>query len=320
MGIVKDLVGEKFGKLTVVAKGAEIEDRYQTWLCRCDCGGEITVNNKRLRRGIVTSCGCIPKNPNKRGTIAKDITGQRFGLLVVQERLPKDKSGKTSWICKCDCGNTVIETSYRLRRGEAKSCGCTVVRSKNDPVDISGKKFERLTALYPTGESDRRNSRIWRCRCDCGNEVEISCSDLAYGNYKSCGCLKKEHDMMLPSLAARIDGVSIDLLRKDSLWVTNTSGATGVYKKRNKYTTRIVFQKKQYNLGCYDSFEEACKVRKAALDTLRETILPFYDAWLERAKNDPIWAEKNPAKIMVTQHSNELGVAVYPKLDQDFDK
>ena len=36
-----DLVGRRFGKLLVVEKLPERQDRYTTWRCRCDCGGEI---------------------------------------------------------------------------------------------------------------------------------------------------------------------------------------------------------------------------------------------------------------------------------------
>lgn len=57
----QNLVGERFGKLTVLEKLPEKEDRYATWRCKCDCGGEIVVNTKRLLRGTITNCGCIPK-------------------------------------------------------------------------------------------------------------------------------------------------------------------------------------------------------------------------------------------------------------------
>ena len=57
----QNLVGERFDKLTVLEKLPEKEDRYATWRCKCDCGGEIVVNTKRLLRGTITNCGCIPK-------------------------------------------------------------------------------------------------------------------------------------------------------------------------------------------------------------------------------------------------------------------
>lgn len=41
-------------------------------------------------------------------------------------------------------------------------------------VDITNQKFYRLTALYPTDKRDRDRSVIWHCRCECGNEVDVS--------------------------------------------------------------------------------------------------------------------------------------------------
>lgn len=58
--------------------------------------------------------------------------------------------------------------------------------------DITNQKFYRLTALYPTSKRDSDRSVIWHCRCDCGNEVDVSGKRLRQGNTKSCGCLNTE--------------------------------------------------------------------------------------------------------------------------------
>ena len=54
----------------------------------------------------------------------KDITGLRFGRLVVLEREGRNRWGNTHWLCRCDCGETKIVSSKRLIAGRAKSCGC----------------------------------------------------------------------------------------------------------------------------------------------------------------------------------------------------
>jgi len=53
-----------------------------------------------------------------------DLTGQRFGRLVVLSRAKNDNDGKARWSCLCDCGVTAIVQRSTLRRGESKSCGC----------------------------------------------------------------------------------------------------------------------------------------------------------------------------------------------------
>ena len=58
--------------------------------------------------------------------------------------------------------------------------------------DITNQKFHRLTALYPTDKRDSDRSVIWHCRCDCGNEIDVSGKRLRQNNTKSCGCLNTE--------------------------------------------------------------------------------------------------------------------------------
>lgn len=56
-------------------------------------------------------------------------------------------------------------------------------------IDISGKKFGRLTAIAPIFDGRRYN---WLCVCDCGNECIKSGVSLRNGNVQSCGCLHSE--------------------------------------------------------------------------------------------------------------------------------
>lgn len=54
----------------------------------------------------------------------KDLTGERFGKLVVLNNEPNLKSHSTRWKCKCDCGNIVIVYTSSLKSGATQSCGC----------------------------------------------------------------------------------------------------------------------------------------------------------------------------------------------------
>lgn len=58
-------------------------------------------------------------------------------------------------------------------------------------IDISGQKFNRLTAIKPVGKYKSGNT-IWLCRCDCGNLCEVEGSLLRSGKQKSCGCYPSE--------------------------------------------------------------------------------------------------------------------------------
>lgn len=55
----------------------------------------------------------------------KDITGQRFGRLVVIERVhPNDARNKVCWLCICDCENFYVASAGTLRQSNHHSCGC----------------------------------------------------------------------------------------------------------------------------------------------------------------------------------------------------
>ena len=59
-------------------------------------------------------------------------------------------------------------------------------------IDLTGRKFGKLTALYRGEKAERGRSVKWYCLCDCGNYCWIGSNALRTGNSKSCGCLKKE--------------------------------------------------------------------------------------------------------------------------------
>lgn len=63
-----------------------------------------------------------------------DLTGQRFGKLVVIKRASdivyKNGSYTTAWECQCDCGNKTIVAGGQLKKKihGTKSCGCIVTK------------------------------------------------------------------------------------------------------------------------------------------------------------------------------------------------
>ena len=58
MGAFKDITGQRFGRLTVLKPTPERRYASVVWLCQCDCGQQVSVDGKNLRRGDTRSCGC----------------------------------------------------------------------------------------------------------------------------------------------------------------------------------------------------------------------------------------------------------------------
>jgi hypothetical protein len=62
---VMDLVGNRYGKLTVLRRGTNTKGGSARWVCLCDCGEETVVNSKHLRTGHTSSCGCLAHESRK---------------------------------------------------------------------------------------------------------------------------------------------------------------------------------------------------------------------------------------------------------------
>lgn len=56
-----ELVGQRFGRLTVSAFGGLDRGKRSQWRCVCDCGGLVTAAIDRLKSGNTRSCGCLQK-------------------------------------------------------------------------------------------------------------------------------------------------------------------------------------------------------------------------------------------------------------------
>lgn len=139
-----DLTGQRFGRLTVEARGADVirgarQVPFKRWWCACDCGGRKLVEMSNLRRpsGATVSCGCYRKELNRlpsrtaaaRAAIAiraqaKLLVGQRFSRLTVQG-WSRRADGRGAWECACDCGQRAIVVDVaKVQRSIIKSCGC----------------------------------------------------------------------------------------------------------------------------------------------------------------------------------------------------
>lgn len=119
-----------------------------------------------------------------------DLTGQRFGKLVVIERGPNTKSRTTRWICTCDCGNKTLTCADLLRNGTVKSCGCLNKSPElfEKYTDLTGRRFGKWTVLYKIEKGvEKRRNPAWMCRCDCGREERRRAIVLVRGESVRCG-------------------------------------------------------------------------------------------------------------------------------------
>jgi len=145
MGEFIDMVGQKFGKITVVKLDHMHPKNGAYWECLCDCGSgkEFLVSGKNIRQGKVLSCGCLVKEC---ALMRRDnLLDKKFGMLTVFSFVEKQHGG-ISWLCTCDCGNDKIVSASGcdLKKGKTKSCGC--FRRKR--LAFGENAFNRLYHTY----------------------------------------------------------------------------------------------------------------------------------------------------------------------------
>lgn len=189
-------------------------------------------------------------------------------------------------------------------------------KRRTNSKDITGRRFGQLTALAPTDARDAKGNVIWHCRCDCGNEADISYNVLLYTSVISCGCRRQEHNQAINSYLTHVGGTSLEILRSEKIPKNNTTGVKDVYRFRGKYLAKIVFQRKQYVLGTYDTIAAAAEARREAEEAINQTVVAYYEKWKEKAKTDPQWAEENPVRLLVNRGgSGRIFLTCLPEIE-----
>lgn len=261
----EDLTGRRFGKLVVTASGEKRKNGYIMWHCQCDCGNEIWVDSRTLKRNTIHDCGCVPKM-----RIKQDLTGKRFGKLVALQPMNKRSTGGDMiWLCRCDCGTVTEAASGLLLRGGKKSCGCL---AKPPQKSLEGKCFGKLQVLSYAGKMN--GFHMWNCRCACGNVVKVRQSNLQSGHTTSCGCKFQPNE-----IRHMVEGTCIEAITSKKIFRSNTSGIRGVYqnKRSGRWIAQITFQGKTYYLGSHKTKEEAAQARQ-----LGEKMYSDFLEWYEK--------------------------------------
>jgi hypothetical protein len=144
-----DLIGIRFSRLVVEKRITNDKHGTTRWKCRCDCGKKKDALASMLKLGKTRSCGCLTREECDQRRAARrarqeaeraarkaahgpsrllhDLTGQRFGRLVVESQAAT-LNRNARWNCCCDCGKTCVSLALNLKQitkeGGTPSCGC----------------------------------------------------------------------------------------------------------------------------------------------------------------------------------------------------
>ncbi len=121
---VKDEVGNRYGRVVVIAKGSKPNGQGAMWLCRCDCGKEFVTRGSSLRKGDTQSCGCIAAEKLRMAVILPEGIAARNHALSAVKRSATDRG--IEW-------SLTDEQALQLMRQPCHYCGSTLSNLSRHP-------------------------------------------------------------------------------------------------------------------------------------------------------------------------------------------
>lgn len=177
IGKVKDISQEQFTYLKPLFR---VEAKRNSWLCLCKCKNLLVVQANHLIAGDNKSCGCYQKEQKFNSAISH--IGEKFGELIIQNKVLLPGKNGTYYQCLCSCGKTTYVEYNNLVSGNTKSCG----HLKTQIEDLTGKEFGfwKVLSMIPRTEHHIK----YLCECKCGERREVRADWLKNGRSQSCGC------------------------------------------------------------------------------------------------------------------------------------
>ena len=130
------LVGEKYGKLTVIERVENNRYDQICYKCKCECGGEVIVSGSNLKKGNTNSCGCLKSK----------------GEMIINNWLQKNNIDFRSQYSFKDC---ILSTGRRPF--------FDFVLFKNDKpyliIEYNGKQHYEITGGWNTEENLKNTQR-----------------------------------------------------------------------------------------------------------------------------------------------------------------
>lgn len=180
-----NLIGQKFGKLTVIGEASSRNNRTY-WLCQCECGNQKEIQTYHLTGGLTKSCGCLVKKSKEKVKkclyCGKELKNHQYKFCSQEcaykyrkdENIRLWKEGKISGVK--GKGISEIVRNYMLEKVNYKCeiCGWGEMNpySRTIPLEIhhidgdyTNNKEENLQILCPNCHSLTNNYKSLNTNC-----------------------------------------------------------------------------------------------------------------------------------------------------------
>ena len=158
---VNNLIGKRFGKLTVFARAENSPSGKAKWFCICECGNlkRKSVLSNDLISGRVKSCGCLYKESNKGRNTTHGLTHSRIYniWIAMRDRCKTDAAYIRHKITVCDEWENSFENFYKWAMANGYSDELTL-----DRINTYGN-YEPDNCRWATmkvQQNNRTNNRI----------------------------------------------------------------------------------------------------------------------------------------------------------------
>ena len=175
MANVKDLTGQRFGRLVATTQTGKNKWGNPMWLCKCDCGEERIVNCHNLLRGHSKSCGCLQREATSKANSTHGMRSTRLYRTWAHMRdrcyNPKDKrydqyGGRGIKVCEEWCNS--FQAFYEWAMENGYSDDLTI-----DRIDVNGN-YEPSNCRWETLKAQANNRSNNRLICIDGESLTLS--------------------------------------------------------------------------------------------------------------------------------------------------
>lgn len=125
------------------------------------------------------------------------------------------------------------------------------IKRGNGFKDMTGEVFGKLTVLDYAGSDGVQRAAVWRCVCECGNEVEVRGTVLRKGHRKSCGCLDPQNGKRRQKPTTR-KRTSTEPMRRETFGVAERHGLIALLSSWRGTEVLVEFDKSQKAWVCSD--------------------------------------------------------------------